>query len=255
MQQTNQEEKEIDLLALCKMLLKHIKLIIILALICGIGTFSATKFLMTPQYTASVSIYVNNTKDVTTDRINSTDLTASQQLVNTYITIIKSNMVVEQVVEAAKLPYTIEEVKNMMTASAVDGTEIFSVNIQNADPEVACKLVNTFADVAPQIIMDYVEGSSVKVVDYAKVPTAPSSPNTTKNTAIGILIGLVLGIGISLIMELANNYIHSEEELEQLYAYPVLGVVPDFESADQAKGYKKYDYRYYPSGHTKGAGE
>lgn len=243
-----QETKELDLVTLCKMLIKHMRLIIIFVLLFGMASFAITKFLIHPQYTASVSIYVNNSRDTTTDRINSTDLTASQQLVNTYITIIKSESVIGQVIEASQLPYTVKDVQKMMTASAIDNTEIFRVNIENTNPENARLLANTIADVAPRIIMDYVEGSSVKVVDYAKLPHAPSSPSVVKNTLIGVLLGIILSIGLSLMLEMFNNRITSEEDLDTMFSIPVLGVIPEFLSHD--KKYGSYEYGGYGYGHS-----
>lgn len=52
------DEDVIDLLELCRTILKHIKLIIVLCILFGVGGFFGTKLLIAPTYTASTSIYL-----------------------------------------------------------------------------------------------------------------------------------------------------------------------------------------------------
>ena len=52
------EMEEIDLLELFHAVLKYIRLIIVLCIVFGLGGFLGTKFLITPTYTASTSIYL-----------------------------------------------------------------------------------------------------------------------------------------------------------------------------------------------------
>lgn len=95
----------------------------------------------------------------------------------------------------------------MITASAVNGTEIFEIVVTNPDNQKAELIANTIADVLPKKIANIVEGSSVRIVDYAIVPAYPVSPSVTKYTAIGLLFGGMLSVGIIVLMELMNEYI------------------------------------------------
>ena len=52
------EMEEIDLLELFRAILKHVKLIIVLCILFGVGGFFGTKLLIAPTYTASTSIYL-----------------------------------------------------------------------------------------------------------------------------------------------------------------------------------------------------
>lgn len=77
------------------------------------------------------------------------NLATSQQLVNTYVNIIRSDTVLEKVVKNAKLDYSAAEIRGMMTTAQVDETELFSVYISHPDPEMAAKIANAVATVAP----------------------------------------------------------------------------------------------------------
>src|SRR5699024_186342 len=92
---------------------------------------------------------------------------------------------------------------------------------------------NTIADVLPDKISDIVEGSSVRVVDYAVVPVFPVSPSVTKYAMIGVLLGGVLSVGVIVLMELLNESIRSEDYLIQTYDLPILAVVPTMEHVEK----------------------
>ena len=57
----------------------------------------------------------------------------------------------------------------MITASAVNGTEIFEIVVTNPDNQKAELIANTIADVLPKKIANIVEGSSVRIVDLSLI--------------------------------------------------------------------------------------
>ena len=128
----------------------------------------------------------------------------------------------------------------MITASAVNGTEIFEIVVTNPDNQKAELIANTIADVLQKKIANIVEGSSVRIVDYAIVPAYPVSPSVTKYTAIGLLFGGMLSVGIIVLMELMNEYIRSEDYLLQTYDLPILAVVPAMGATSRSRGISEY---------------
>ena len=220
---------EIDLLALARAVWKRIWAVIAAVLVGAAAAFSYAEFFITPLYEAKAMLYVNNSSisvGSTSFSISSGDLTAAQSLVQTYIVILKSRQSLEAVIEQAELPYTYEQLASMVSASAVNETEIFEVTVTDADPEEAELIANTIADILPDKIAEIVEGSSVRIVDYAVVPAYPVSPSVTKYTLIGFLLGGVLSVGVIVLMELLNESIRSEDYLIQTYNLPILAVVP-----------------------------
>lgn len=211
---------------LINLLLSKIKLITIITLVFGLVAFSISQFVLTPQYEASVSLFVNNSKNQQADTTNISDLNASQRLVNTYIEIVKSNTVMNKVVKNSGLDYSLAQFKEMVSTEAVSETEIFYVTVKSENPEHAALLANQIAKDAPDEIMDFVEATSVKVIDYATVPKLPSEPNIKLNTAIGLLLGLALSVLLVFLMDMLDVRIKTEEEIQQLVNLPVLGVIP-----------------------------
>ena len=247
-------EMEIDLLQLFRALWRNALVIILVAIIFGGIAFGGTFMFISPKYEASAMMYVNNssvTLGNTSVSITSGELSAAQTLVSTYIVILKSRTTLDEVIQESGVPYTVEQLSKMVNASAVSGTGIFKVTVQSSSPTEAELLANTIARVLPDRISDIVDGSSVRVVDYAIVPAHRSSPSYTKNTAIGVLAGVVLVAGIICLREILTSgedvIIHSSDDLAELFPdIPVLAVVPDMRMTSK-KGYYSAYSSYYGS--------
>lgn len=227
---------EIDLWKLLLLYLRRWRLIVLCGLAAAVVALVYTANFITPLYRASVTVYVNSVKaNQQVDYISASNLATSQQLVNTYVNIIRSDTVLEKVVENAGLGYTAADIRGMMTAAQVDETELFTVFISHPDPEMAARIANAVANVAPGEIEEFVEGSSTKIIDYAKVPTSRYTPSYRKNTLLGGIVGVFLALLYVTLLYLLDVRIKSEEDLTQLFDLPMLGQIPAFEENDRKK--------------------
>ena len=241
MRETNREnrdyEVEIDLKKLFSVFLHRWWLIILCIFLGGVLAFGYTKFFVTPLYKSTVTVYVNNGRPgQQVDSISGGNLQTSQRLVSTYVNIIKSDTVLSHVIEAFNLGCSVEELRNMMSTEQVSDTELFRISILHPDPEASAKIANAVAAVAPEEIAEFVGGSSTKIIDYAKVPTARHSPSYSRNTVLGCFLGALAAILYLVLVYLLDVRIKGEEDLTQLFDYPVIGQIPLFEQAKKGKG-------------------
>ena len=240
---------EIDILRLAKALWHRAWALVLAMLVFGGGAYAYARFAIVPLYRATALMYVNNTTlSVGSTSVSLSDLTASQSLVATYSVILKTRLTLNDVLERTKLPYTYEEVYPMVSASQVEETEVFSIDVVNADPREAQLIANTIVEVLPGKISQIVDGSSVRTVDYAVLPDKPVSPNKRGYAMRGALLGLLLSGSIVVLLELLDDQVHDEEYLIQNYELPVLAVIPDLLAARTKRGYKGY---YASSGGSK----
>ena len=230
---------DIDLKRLFFEVLKRAWLIILVGVICAGSAFAYAKLFITPQYTATVSIYLQNYTGENDQKIYSSDLSASQTLIPTYSELITSNKVLEQVVAKLDNRYTVAQIKNAFSASAVKDTAILKISIRHNVPEEAANIVNAIADIAPTIIMDYAEGSSVKVVDGAKIPQDISYPSYFQLIAISFLLGAAVTFFIIVLLFIFNSYIDNEEDISKLFDAPIVGRIPDFNQFAEMENKKK----------------
>lgn len=76
------------------------------------------------------------------------------------------------------------------------------------------------------VLAELREGT-VKVAQTAAPPTSPSSPKTARNTILGAVLGLLLGLGVAFLRERFDRRIREPKDLEAIYRLPLLGVVPE----------------------------
>ncbi|MGI6498357.1 MAG: YveK family protein [Oscillospiraceae bacterium] len=234
---------EIDLLQILRALWHRLWAIILAALVAGGAMFSYAAFAVTPLYEGEALLYVNNSSfslGSTSFSISSSELTAAQSLVDTYIVILKSRTTLNDVLAKTGLDYSYKELRQMIESEPVNNTEVFKIKITSDDPQEAELIANTIADILPNKIADIVDGSSVRIVDYAVKPTEKASPNITMFTAIGVLIGIVIAGVIIIIREMTDTQIQSEEYLIQTYDLPILAAIPNLTRAEDAEPYAYY---------------
>lgn len=75
--------------------------------------------------------------------------------------------------------------------------------------------------------------SRYKVIEPAKLPLTPFSPNRKKIIAMGILLGMVIGGAAVLLVELLDKSFKRVEDVEEYLNLPVLGVAPHIEFVKQ----------------------
>lgn len=227
MEERKEKETEIDLRVIFAVIKKNIIPIILVTVIFGVAAFLGSKFLIAKQYQASATLIVNNKSNNTTT-INQTEITAAQNLADVYAIIIKSDTVLQQVIDNLKLNMTYEQLSKSISVSAVNSTQVIEISMKNTDAEFAKKIIADIVRIAPPIIADKVEAGSVKVISEAKIANNgnPVSPNSAKNAFIGAVIGLVIVLAIIIIKELFNNTFKTEDDVTNTLNIPLLGVIP-----------------------------
>ncbi len=221
------DRDELDLAALFSYLVKRIWIMVLAGVIVGGGLGFAMYQFKAPEYQASVRMYVNNmisTKDQ--ENITYQDLTAAITLTETYLTIIDSDTVFNQVQEKADLHYTRKEMSEKVSYTAVDKAAVILIQGTSQDPEEAALLANTYATVAKKQLTSIVEGSSVKILDEAEVPTEAQPRGIVKMGILGFLVGAVLAAFLLLVHAMNEKSIRSVQDLEY-FGYPCLGRIPD----------------------------
>ncbi len=225
-------EYQVDVRKILRLLLGKLPFIIVLTLVMGIAAFVYSNYFMTPIYRASVSFWIDNQQGVSDSaKVQGTDFSTSTMLAKGYVSLINSDMVLDEVAVISGLGYSPEQLASMISSGMVDEeTPVFVVYVSNPNPEYAQRIANAIAEVAPAQIQNVIKGSSATVIDPAKLPQHPVSPNVKRNTLLGLIIGLVLSVVIVFLLEAFDVRIKSSDYLTQKYSLPVLGVIPKISS-------------------------
>lgn len=248
------EEQEIDLQHLLTTLWHKVWLIILVSILSGVMFFAGTFYLITPLYKSSALFYVNNSSLSVGDAsfsISSGDISAAKTLVDSYIVILKSRTTLNDIIDYAGVNRNYQQLSDMISASAVNGTEIFEVTVTSPDPNEAEKIANSAAYILPKRISSIIEGTSAQIVDTAIVAAKPSSPNYAKNTILGMLLGMLLTGGIIVVRSILDVTIRTEDDIKQVCKMPILAEVPDMAAPTKGGYYYNNDKKKSRSGFGK----
>lgn len=235
-----EDEDIIDVLQLGKELLLHWQIILAAALIGALATFAWTKLFVAPTYQSSFTAYVNNRAQASdSSGVSSSDISASRSLASTYAEIIVSPEVIEEAYDRSGIASAVSAVRNAVSVSSQNGTEIIKIKVTMEDPQEAYQFACALQDVTSESIAEIVEGSSVKIVAHAKVPTGRFAPNYGKMTAMGFLAGFLALAGFFTVLFFLDNRVKSPEEVAEKYEIVYLGTIHEL-SQNSGSGYGYY---------------
>ena len=156
----------------------------------------------------------------------------TQQRVLSYANVITTPKVLDPVIEALQLKTTAAKLGDQITATVPLDTVVIAVDVTNADPRVAAQIADAVGKQFTKTVADLEsvttgQSSPVKVsiVSVPTVPTAPISPTPTRNLALGVVLGLLLGLGLALLRDLLDTTIKSEKDCAEVTDATVIGSI------------------------------
>jgi polysaccharide biosynthesis transport protein len=194
--------KEYSLSEIFFLIAKRFWIILLCVAIGAAGGYAFSKYVVAAEYTASVSMYVVPNQGDAGAVPTLSELNYAQQIVVTYIEILKTASFMEDVATLSRLDYSASSLKQMVQIDVVNNTEIFKVQVTSTVPEHSLRLASTIASLAPQKIKDTLGTGSVKVIDEAVMPVYPSAPNVPINTIIGGFLAAVLAVLIIVFLDM-----------------------------------------------------
>ena len=214
---------EIDLMELFKLLLDNLLLIIGLGVLGFALAFGYTKFLVEPTYSSVSTVSIQPT--VKDNQVVASDITTNQKLTTTYTEIAKSNTVLSQVLPYFSNDLTKKQMASAISVRSIGETQIISFTAVTTDPELSARLVNRVVDVFVNEVKEIMAIDNLTIIDRAIVNEDKVGPNTTMNSAIGLILGLMIGVGIAFLKMMLNRTIQTRVEAERLLGIPVLGEI------------------------------
>lgn len=231
----------IDLVHIVKALLSKVWVIALSGFVAAITGFVISAFVITPTYSSSVMLYVNNSSfSIGEFSIDSSEIAAAQKLVRTYSEILNNRTTLEMVIEEAGVPYTYKELSEKIVAVPANDTEIMRVTVTTEDPYEAAKIANCISEILPKRVADIIDGASMEVVDLAVPELQKVAPSVTLYTAIALILGVLISIVVLAIFALTDDTIHDEDYVLNTYNWPILAKVPNLINS----GNKHYGYYY-----------
>lgn len=213
------DEETIDLGGLFLSILKHIKLIIVLCILFGVGGFFGTKLLIAPTYTASTSIYL--TPQISeSGSLDYNSQMANSKLVTNAVNLLTQNNIMSEVAKDVGLD-SASSVKKFVSVTNESNTEIITISATTTDPKLSKDIANDTVSTFIRTMQKNLNVRNIEVVDKAKLSYVPSGPNVKKNT---MMAG---GVGYAVLKFLLDNRLRTKEEAEKYLGIPVFCEIPE----------------------------
>lgn len=256
--------KEISLAKVMKALAKKLWLIVILAVIGGVGANLYSSNMIAPKYSSTSLLYIYNAGiGNVSGQLSQTNMVASQGALMLYLELYKTSTVLdaaENEIEEYKQGYlsgdekykdygfladrtiTAGQIKGMITAYQANQTELLYIKSTADDPRVAQLVTSVVTGVLQNEIPKMLGATSNKVMQKATFSPDPTGPNVTQYTLLGVMAGIAFACVLVLGALVLDNVIRTEDDLLEVYPeIPVLGIIPDINSSRSDKrgyGYK-----------------
>lgn len=221
---TNDDEIEIDLQELLGLLLYKLWLIIICTVVGAVGAFAISKFLITPLYESTTSVYILNKSESST--VTYSDVQLGTQLTKDYAQMITSRDVLEGVITAFALEDSYDSFAERVAVTTPSDTRMIEITVTDENPHMAQQLANEVRKLAAEKITEVMDIQAVNTVDEANLPEEAASPSVFKWTAIGGILGMVLCAAVLIIRFLLDDTIKTSEDVERYLELSTLASIP-----------------------------
>lgn len=188
--------------------------------------------LTTPLYQASTRLFVSTTSGSTLAETYQGNR-FSQERVLSYSELITGRTLAQRTIDKLGLDMTAAQLQSDTQASAKPETVLIDVSVVDPSPVQARDIVNTLSDEFVTMVreLETPEGgvrpdSRVVVEERALIPEVPIVPNTSRDIAIGLGLGLLLGIGLAVLRDLLDNTVKDRESLEEITGVGLVGSIP-----------------------------
>ncbi len=221
---TKNEYVEINIKGILKVLLHKIYFIILSAILFASAAAYLSYYRLTPMYTSETSIYVINRE--AERELTLADLQTGTQLTKDYMIIVKSRPVMEQIIRDLGLTISYEELVGGISVSTPEDSRILKITATFHDAVIARDIADAVARVSIERMVGVMGMEEVNVVEPANLPQAPSSPNTTKNTVYGGILGAMVAGFFIVLVYLLNDTIKTIEDVEKYLGITTLSSIP-----------------------------
>ena len=243
-------KKQLSIQKILGILLHRLPMIILSGVLMALIFFVYTSLAIQPVYSASSMIYIQNygkqqdtdDKEATSatdptssssasdsskqsnnevaQKIFNSDISGSSALASTCVTLFQNSNDITQYYDGCDVSMEVTNNSFYITITA-NGT----------DPKKCANVANIVAEKCDGVFRKYFSYGRTGIIREAYDPVTPISPNKTRNTIIGALVGLVLACGLAVLLELIDTTLKSDDDLSAMYKIPVFAEIPDFENS------------------------
>lgn len=242
----NNSEYTIDLLDLCRAIIKKWAAILAIAFVAAIVGFAVTS-----KTYESTSLIVVNGRGTTSQTVTSlqgngtffgTDTSVEQnyysddesaslsmgpQLVSLCKVILTSEDVLQPIIDDLDLDVTCSNLSDAIEISSAENTKVMQITVTDADPATAQAICQRLTDITSDSMAKVTDMvTSTEVLSAARLPEKAASGSRAKNALLGAVLGAVLCAGVIVLRYLLVPCVRTEEDVTGTLGLKLLSAIP-----------------------------
>ena len=221
----NTNEKTVDIMQLVRVVWAKWYIVVVAGILAAAICFVYSSFFITPLYKANSTMLVDLRNSVHDD-LSFEKVNVAEKYVSTLAYVMKTNTVLEPVIEELNLNETVSSLASKITVSTMSDTLLIKVSIQHPNPKKAVEIIKAIGKTAPEIINQRITAGYITEIEAPSVSSSPVSPDITKNTLVGGAAGAFLAAAVIIALAVLNNRVMSVADLQNAVDLPLLGVIP-----------------------------
>ncbi len=242
----NNSEYTIDLLDLCRVIVKKWASILAIAFVAAIIGFAVTS-----KTYESTSLIVVNGRGTTSQTVTSlqgngtffgsdtkveqnnysddesASLSMGPKLVTLCEVILTSDDVLQQIIDELNLGVTCDQLANAIDITAASDTKIMQITVTDTDPATAQAICQRLTDITSDSMAKVTDiVTSTEVLSAARMPEKATSGSRARNALLGALLGVVLCAGVIVLRYLLVPCVRTEEDVTGTLGLKLLSTIP-----------------------------
>lgn len=210
----------------------RIRLVLAITIAFMIITALISYYMITPIYQTSTQLLISQQQ--TSAVLDSQSIETDLQLVGTYSEIIKSPVILEQVISQLGLEMSYEELSGKITVETAESSQLLNIVVVDADLAVAVEIANSTAEIFEVEILDLMNADNVSILSSAVVMEnqTPVSPNPPLNILLSAIVGLLVGAALAMILRYLDTTLRGENDIQDVLGIPVLGAISSMDEEE-----------------------
>ncbi|MCL2637624.1 MAG: Wzz/FepE/Etk N-terminal domain-containing protein [Oscillospiraceae bacterium] len=234
----NNTDFTVDIKTLLRILQKYAAIIAAVTIAATFAAFVMSEFVLPKKYSASAKFYIENSR-TQSEIVNIQDINAARNMVNTCAELFTTRDVAERLKTEANLPYSVNEIMDMINMGTSANTEFLRVSITAASPRMAVYMLEWFVSICAEEFDRIIESGRISLVDSPYSTGKAVFPDTILFLILGFFVGFVLTYLIVFVKEILDIKVKAEDDLFTIYDIPVFAEVMCFDV--KVKGEYSYE--------------
>lgn len=202
--------------------------VIAVAAVLGLAGGLLVTLKATPMYASSVTFFISTPTEGSTTAL-SADQFATRRITS-YVGLLSSDVTAQRIIDKTGVDMSVAQLSSRITGDADLNTVLLSATVTDSSPDRSLLIARGVADNFGSIVdeVDPIGPAQVelKVISGPTLNPSPVSPKKTFNLAVGLVLGLGVGVVIALLRSVLDTTIRQVAALRSLTGVPVLGVIP-----------------------------